>query len=703
MLTNIIEISVIVFSNIEGVCIMKLEITKDIVCLSSGDLVCLLNPEDGRLQSITDCHFQLAFDGITMDVGCDGIYLLKTLAFDNMLEKHTWDLPIISPNRYSDMPQFLGFEERNNVLAARYKMGPIEATLIYSFVAGTLKVHTEISNLTDKELWLNGLAFITKLKADSTFDFPSNTPNGEFDSKTLPLYQPVCTPLINSCVHSEVEGGHFNLAFVDPIEKWGSGVWKSETGTDYAYVPNLEVMLKPNETILCGDLYFQLVADGNPYLRISKLYEDLGYKAARGGINYGIMYSCHPHGPMDTNFHLRNNMVEYAGYLDELKDLGIDHVWLLPIFAHPQDENGYHSTDQAIIDARYGTDADVKYFCDKAHSLGMTVLFDYVPHGPSPDEPLAKDHLEWCSRRQDGSLHDEWHCVSFDYNHPGYQEYTTNLVYDHVKRFGIDGARIDCAMGGLSNWRPYGDNRPSGNSVKAGVNISKFTREGFLKGGKTPFNLPENFNPIPCYYPYTDVFYGMNLYRVLCELDNIIHSNPAEYVEHLTSWLEKEYWATPAGYTKIRFLGNHDTVSWVFQSTRAVDYYGLETAKALWAVITLIDGMPMIYQGDEDPKLYLKENGVVLKDFFKKLFSDRKQFIGESKEIEYIYTGTPVMAFIRPVEGKKRLVLINLSNDSQTLGFDTVNMTNGNLLAGNGQISGTSVTIPPYQYGIFEL
>ena len=48
---------------------------------------------------------------------------------------------------------------------------------------------------------------------------------------------------------------------------------------------------------------------------------------------------------------------------------------------------------------------------------------------------------------------------------------------------------------------------------------------------------------------------------------------------------------------EVRFLGNHDTVSWVWQSKRAVDCYGVGGAKALFALISLIDGVPMIYQG----------------------------------------------------------------------------------------------------------
>ncbi len=54
----------------------------------------------------------------------------------------------------------------------------------------------------------------------------------------------------------------------------------------------------------------------------------------------------------------------------------------------------------------------------------------------------------------------------------------------------------------------------------------------------------------------------------------------------------------------------------------------------------------MIYHGDEDPSIYLAE-GEKRIDFFTKLFRDRRELIGNTNATEYLYTGTPVMAFLR--------------------------------------------------------
>ncbi len=193
--------------------------------------------------------------------------------------------------------------------------------------------------------------------------------------------------------------------------------------------------------------------------------------------------------------------------------------------------------------------------------------------------------------------------------------------------------------------------------------MSKAIRDGFVNKNKKPIVTPENFNPVPVYIPYTDIFYDMPLYRVLFELESA-HVPPKEYTHRLTRWLNAEMMSTPEKYMKLRFLGNHDSVSWVWQKARATEVYGIEKAKALWVLMACIDGIPMIYQGDEEASIYHKE-GPNLRYFFKELFTARKQWLGNHYDVDYLYTGTPIMAFMRSYEGHKRLIVINMSPNSE--------------------------------------
>ena len=673
-------------------------------------------------QPVRICHGGRSWDlsSVGFDFGCNEAMVNGLFAYESMLEFRTWNLPDIRPTgrRFANKP--LAVEHDEEKVCVRYAFPQGEVQLNYRMDGRALRLDLTSRNDSQETLYLNACAFELRLPETAiSADFPGNAPISHIDMAKLPQGETVQTGLINFATHIRLADGDLNLLFIDKTEKWSCGVYRDGGESCFVYNAGLEADLKSGESLSVGSLWILPCApagktysgDGNPYLCIRSFVKDLGYAPCEGGITEGVMYSCHPSGTMDAGFPDKKDLFAYAEELPGLKEMGIDHVWLLPVFEH--DAGGvYHSTDQAVIDPRYGGEEGCKYFCDKAHELGMTVLFDYVPHGPAPEFPIAKDNPEWPSKRRDGSLQDEWECVSMDYNHPGYQEYTAELVHDHVGRFGVDGARIDCAMGGLSNWRPYGDNRPSGNSVLAGVHITEAVREGFLRGGKPSFILPENFNLIPNYYHCTDLFYGMNLYRAFVELESLLKTDPSEYVLKLTDFLERESWITPENYHKMRFLGNHDTVSWVWQSKRAAAAYGDEPAKALFALISFIDGMPMIYQGDEDLTICGK-SGENLTEYFTRLFSDRKKYLPKGSNVTaYLHSAGPVMAFIRKhlsnqdapyaCEGSEDvLVLINFSDKEQEI--SRFPYFNGQILSDSAGRADAGAPLAPYAYRLIRV
>ena len=460
--------------------------------LQNSNLCCAFDEASGQPVSIKRGALSIPLSSFAFDFGCDERMANGLLEYESMLDFRTWVLPSIRPTGkpFERVPVSVTHDERTVIVT--YRCASVLVTVTYTLLETNLKVDLKLSNAGESVRYLNACAFLLTLPTvDLSFDFPANAPIGHFRADALENRKPVETGLISFAARAALRDGDLDLVFIDEIEKWGCGVYRDGENTVFVYDAGLEADLKPNETLSVGSLFLLPVEQGkNPYLAVRDLVSSLGYEPATGGITDGVMYSCHPSGTMDAHFPLKDDLFQYAEYLPKLKAMGVDHVWLLPVFAH--DEHGvYHSTDQSVIDPRYGGEEGCVYYCKQAHDLGMTILFDYVPHGPAPDFPIAKEHPDWPSKRRDGTLQDEWECVSMDYNHPGYREYTAELVHDHVRRFGVDGARIDCAMGGLSNWRPYRNNRPSGNSVLAGVHITESIRAGFLRGGKRSFILPE--------------------------------------------------------------------------------------------------------------------------------------------------------------------------------------------------------------------
>jgi len=642
---------------------LRIKADSKVIKYSDENIVCTFERSSGQLINIANEHMSMTYEGLLIDVGCDGAYIRGSLAFHSFDPLHTWNLPQIEPMRPEESWEFQGYNDNLRELQMFYIKAGLEITVIYTVNCGTLEITTRVRNVQGGKKIINGVAFLLKQVPEGyvTFSFPGNVPHQEFLISELQANEPVITGLVNPIIQTVSDTGHLNILFINEEEKWGTGVYKTQEDViHYVNVAGVESYLDVNESLTCGALYIQLVGKHNPYLPIRDLYRRKGWSPPTDGHTDGVLYSCHPHGTMDSRFQDRKTIREYAEEFGSLKEMGIDHVWILPIFEH-LDRGVYHPTDQKIIDKRYGDDEDVRYFSRTLHDLGMTLLFDYVPHGPSPHDPLGKELIEWASVHRDGTPKLEWDCLSFDMTNPDYRQYTTELVEEHVDRFDIDGSRIDCAMGGLSNWNPVKGNRPSHSSLRGGVCISKAIRDGFVNKNKKPIVTPENFNPVPVYIPYTDIFYDMPLYRVLFELEST-HIPPQQYTHRLTRWLHAEMMSTPENYMKLRFLGNHDSVSWVWQKARATAVYGVEKAKALWVLMACIDGIPMIYQGDENASIYHKE-GPDLRGFFKDLFTARKEWLGNHFDVNYIFTGTPILAFLRTYKGQKRLVVINLSSE----------------------------------------
>lgn len=217
-------------------------------------------------------------------------------------------------------------------------------------------------------------------------------------------------------------------------------------------------------------------------------------------------------------------------------------------------------------------------------------------------------------------------------------------------------------------------------------------REGFLEGGSQVLLLPENFHPSPAYAQVTDVFYDMPLYRCIYDLQwkNL---SETDYTAALTHYLTAEHESSVAGQLKLRFLGNHDTVTWTYDAQRAQTLYGTDRAKAMWMTLGWIDGVLYIYQGDEDPQTYQLE-GENLEDFFIQLTRAKRDFVDNSYDTVYLDTDSPIFACLRTKQDSARPVLVNLSAGPQTY---TISAEYSVLTAiGDYTLADNILTLSPY-------
>ena len=655
----------------------------------------VLKTDCGLVTELSDANGTLKLDGIYVDVGCDGAFLQKTVGYQRFWDMNTWDLAPIVPMPRTPLAPEKTTAAQAEGLTLTHELEGLEITLAFQPMANALRLDASIRSNRSYVSELQGVHFQLRgitVPEGTTFRFPGNTPGGVFDVAQLRPFgvqqTDYCNPV--TLVRTSEDTG-FNALFLDTEEKWSTGVYRDRDGKlNISFLAMVECLIQPGETVQVGSLYLQTTA-ADAFAPIQALYQELGYHTPGTGFVSGPMYSCHPAGTMDSGFRDTKTMRKYAESLPGLAQMGVETVWVLPIFEHTG-RGVYEPTDQHLIDPRYGDDADVRAYVDAAHDLGIRVLFDYVPHGPYPVDPLAKEHPEWCSTARSGEQQIEWDCVSFDMANPDYHAYTSALAQNHVERFDVDGGRIDCAMGGLSNWSPQPGNRASSSGLKGGQGIVRALRSGFEASGKTPLLLPENFHPLPFYAEITDIFYDMPLYKLMHDLREK-GADETTFATTLARWLSDEHSVSVPGQLKLRFLGNHDTVSWTWDQMRATGVYGVEKAQALWTLMSTIDGVPFLYMGDEDSSLYHFPAGYDLREFFTQLFAARKAYLSDDMTTEYLLNDQAIIAFRRCNDQAQRLVLINLSQEE--LRYD---LPEGafSVLYGQGRLDDGAAVLPPY-------
>ncbi|SEM79360.1 alpha-glucosidase [Ligilactobacillus sp. WC1T17] len=106
-----------------------------------------------------------------------------------------------------------------------------------------------------------------------------------------------------------------------------------------------------------------------------------------------IIYQVYPKSFKDANGDGIGDLRGVISKLDYLKDLGINTLWLNPIFVSPQVDNGYDVSNYYALDEKMGTLRDFDELVKNAHKLGIDVILDFVVNHTSDQHPWFKDAL----------------------------------------------------------------------------------------------------------------------------------------------------------------------------------------------------------------------------------------------------------------------------------------------------------------------
>jgi alpha-glucosidase len=109
----------------------------------------------------------------------------------------------------------------------------------------------------------------------------------------------------------------------------------------------------------------------------------------------GVVYQIYPRSFQDSNGDGVGDLAGIASRLDHLCDLGVDALWLSPVYPSPLADFGYDVSDHTAIDPVYGTLDAFDSLLEAAHARGLRVLMDVVACHTSIEHPWFREHPDW--------------------------------------------------------------------------------------------------------------------------------------------------------------------------------------------------------------------------------------------------------------------------------------------------------------------
>lgn len=357
-----------------------------------------------------------------------------------------------------------------------------------------------------------------------------------------------------------------------------------------------------------------------------------------------VAYQIYPRSFKDSNGDGIGDLNGITEKLDYLKDLGIDLIWICPMYKSPNDDNGYDISDYQQIMAEFGTMADFDRLLAEVHARDMRLIIDLVVNHTSDEHPWflesrsSRDNpkRDWYIWR-DGKSEMEpnnWEGIfkgstwEFD---PKTEQYFLHLftrrqpdlnwenkemrtaVYDMMRWWldkGIDGFRID-AIAHLKKEPQFAD-VPNPDGLRYAPSMqSHLNYDGLLD------YVDDMSRSVLSHYDIVTVGEMNGLYADRAEEWVGEHRNRLSMVfqfEHVRLWEPEEGLRPEPGVLKKIFTAwqealegkgwnalyveNHDLTR-ITSRWGDTEYHWRESATCIAALYFLMQGTPFIYQGQE--------------------------------------------------------------------------------------------------------
>ena len=343
--------------------------------------------------------------------------------------------------------------------------------------------------------------------------------------------------------------------------------------------------------------------------------------------------------------------------LDNLKELGVTILWLMPIHPIGQEKkkgtigSPYAVRDYYGINPDYGTKADLQRLIAEAHRRGMKVIIDIVANHTSWDSVLMK-HPEFYKRDASGKItypYDWFDIAALNYTSKELRVYMIDMLKHWIREFDLDGFRCDVA-----------GEVPTDFWERARLELERIKPDIFMLAEAHKAEL---------LLKAFDADYSWPLHSAMTE---VMHGHKGAS-EIRTVW-EAETRQWPRNSLHLRFSDNHD-------ERRAIARFGERAALAASALVFTLDGIPLLYNGMEvgdttesgAPALFEKlpifwpiaERRPEFPRFYKQIATLRRESSAARRgSLEWVRNSdeSRVVTYLRRTNNEELLVAINLSS-----------------------------------------
>ncbi|MCB9248891.1 MAG: T9SS type A sorting domain-containing protein [Ignavibacteriales bacterium] len=376
--------------------------------------------------------------------------------------------------------------------------------------------------------------------------------------------------------------------------------------------------------------------------------------------------------------------------IPEMLDLGINAVWLMPIYKGPT-LHGYAITDYFDFEEDFGNANDFKALVTAFHNAGIKVVLDFVVNHTSIEHPFMQNVLEYKENSPwanfyiwDGEpgvsnyqYYFDWGTLpNLNHQNKDVRDYFIKAAKYWVSEYDIDGYRCDVAWGveerNTEFWQEWR------NALK---NIKP---ELFLEA--------EASSGIPVFYQ--NRFDSANDWDLRNKL--IDATNGSVSIDVLDAELRKSY---PYYARPFRFVENHDEV-------RVASSHDANRSKLMHTILMTANGIPLIYSGGEVGELTNRDlidwgDPDTLRSYFKSLIALRKKYLSNPK-LDRIENSLPsdIYSYISRSESNNILTIANFRNESKNVSVYIKDLPEGTKFLTN-LIDGSVIDIQPVSGPVF--